>query len=246
MGHRGPKGLAGCIGRQGPPGPPGIPGPPGFPGPEDGPQGCPGPQGPPGGLGEKGDPGGKGFQGNAGPQGRDGPDGVCGPAGLVGEDGEFGEVGTVGNRGPQGNVGPEGDPGNVPFNFTFYTLKLNKIAGAISIGATGGAGTPITTLGSEAIYYDSVPTLSTPSVQFNILRPSATQLEVVITASEVISSFNGLIPFYTEDFKDIQTGIAIFTVGSKTGRLLFNNVTASNWVTGLFILVRIRWDRSVQ
>lgn len=244
LGKKGAKGLAGCMGKRGPPGIKGPPGPPGPTGPNTGPQGCPGPDGPPGPQGNKGDQGGKGPQGDAGPQGLLGIGGPCGPCGILGEDGE---PGSDGEPGPDGNIGvpgPQGPPGNIPNNFTFYILKLNDIIGAPAV-TTGATGAGIDVYGSQGLFYDSLPQTSTPSVDFFINRPAPNQLEVNIITNSLIKTFFGVIPFYDQAI-DLNSGEANVSSDRKTGNVLFRGVTGVQWIQGLIILVKIKWDTSVQ
>jgi len=246
IGKRGPKGLVGCIGLRGPPGPCGPPGPRGFKGPSDGPEGCPGPDGEPGPRGDKGPQGPKGTQGDAGIQGLDGIVGPPGPPGICGEDGEFGEDGPVGCPGDPGESGAKGPAGNIANNFTFYILKLNKV-----LPSTGGTGTSITTLGSEGLFFDSLTGTATPNVDFFVSRPSATKLQVTFFADAVVDQIYGTIPFYNspnmsnQAFTKISTGFPV-DINSVSGSTIFDNVSNAVLTIGLIILIKIKWNISVQ
>jgi len=245
MGLRGSKGLAGCLGPQGPPGPVGIPGCRGPTGPKDSPQGCPGIDGPPGCRGDKGDPGPAGLQGDAGPQGFDGPDGLVGNPGVCGEDGDLGEPGPKGCPGDPGDPGGPGPAGNVPNNFTFYLLKLNGITGAIGTGPTG---VNISALGSQAITYDSVPDGATPTVDFLVARPTPTELQVNIDASEIFVELFGTLPYYQLEMQNLIEGFpSTLSLGSgESGFVRFPGVTETLWLQGLIILIKIKWSLGVQ
>lgn len=244
LGRRGTKGMPGRMGCRGPPGIRGPPGPPGPTGPSDGPQGCPGIEGPPGERGDKGEQGGKGYQGDAGPQGFDGIDGIIGPRGICGEDGEVGLEGLRGCDGDIGDPGPQGPPGNVPNNFTFYILKLNDITGALPV--TGGTGTSIDSVGSEAVFYDSLPPASTPTSSFFISRPTTNELQVNVFSDKIINTFFGHIPFYDQENVSINMGDSVVVLGSTSGSVIFRGVPESQWMQGLIILIKIKWDTSVQ
>lgn len=245
LGPRGPKGLMGTLGREGLPGPPGVPGCKGHAGPTDGPPGCPGIDGVPGCRGNKGDSGPGGLQGPAGPQGYDGPDGSVGNPGICGEDGDIGESGPKGCPGDPGDPGAQGPGGNVSNNFTFYLLKLNNITMAPGTGATG---INIDTLGGQAVVYDSVPDSATPTVNFLIARPSGTELQVNIDASEIFIDLFGTIPYYQIPTQRIKEGFSSTELlGSGTsGSVRFSGVTEGLWVQGLIVLIKIKWTIGVQ
>ena len=243
LGSRGPKGGPGCLGHRGPFGPHGPPGPPGPIGPSDGPQGCPGPDGPPGERGNKGEQGGRGFQGDAGLQGLDGVEGLFGIPGTCGEDGEAGLEGLRGCDGDSGTPGPKGPAGNVPNNFTFFILKLNKIIGAIPVGPVEIS---IDSIGSTGLFYDSIPPASTPSTSFFILRPDTNELQVNVVADAIIDTLFGVIPFYDNPAIDINKGTSTVVLGSTSGNVLFEGLPAIQWTQGLIILLKIQWDSSVQ
>jgi len=243
MGSRGPKGLAGCLGRRGPPGPCGPPGPPGPTGPSDGPQGCPGINGAPGERGRKGDQGSRGFQGDAGLQGFDGIDGVCGPRGVCGEDGAVGLEGLRGCDGDPGAVGAPGPAGNIPNNFTFYILKLNNITGPLPI-LPGVTGASINSIGSQGLFYDSLPITETATANFFISRPSATELQVNVFANGLFDELYGLIPYYDKPNTLINEGepSTEITSPSTSGNIMFEGVAGCSWTQGLIILVKIKWN----
>jgi len=241
IGKRGPKGLAGSLGPRGPPGPCGVPGPKGHKGPSDGPEGCPGPIGDKGPRGDKGLDGPKGTQGDAGIQG---PEGIVGPPGSIGvcgEDGEFGEDGPQGCDGDPGAPGIGGEPGNIPNNFTFYILKLNKIPPILAVGEQK----PIIELGSFGVYYDSLSESSAVNVEFHIARPAMNELEVIFTTDQLIDQVYGLIPFYTQP--NHKTSRSDPTdIGAVSGETVFKNITAPLWTQGLIILIKFKWNISVQ
>lgn len=116
---RGPQGIQGSTGAQGPAGPQGQRGETGAQGPEGpagpvGPQGIQGetgPQGPQGIQGPKGETGPRGPQGIQGEPGPEGPVGPAGPQGVQGETGPQGPQGIQGERGPQGPQGIQGETG---------------------------------------------------------------------------------------------------------------------------------------
>nr|QBK91746.1 MAG: collagen triple helix repeat protein [Pithovirus LCPAC304] len=246
LGTRGPKGGPGCLGRRGPHGPHGPPGPPGPIGPSDGPQGCPGPDGAPGERGNKGEQGGAGFQGDAGVQGLIGVEGLFGTPGTCGEDGQAGLEGPRGCVGDSGTPGPKGPAGNIPNNFTFFILKFNKIAAAIPIGITGTTGTSIDSIGSTGLFYDSLPPASTPSISFFILRANTNEFQVNVVTDAIIDTLFGVIPFYAEPAIDINNGESVVASGSTSGSVFFRGFPPIQWTQGLLILLKIKWDVSVQ
>ena len=251
IGHRGPKGFAGPHGPPGPLGPCGVRGLKGHKGPPDGPPGCPGPQGPKGVRGDRGHEGPKGPEGDAGVQGPDGIVGAPGPIGISGEDGEFGEDGLPGNVGCSGGPGIDGDPGNIPNNFTFYILKLNKIS---STGANMGEH-KLTDVGSFGVYYDSLSESSAVNVDFCIdYQAMKNELKVIVSTSKcIIDQVWGLIPFYTQpNHKTSRSNPTDIDAKCemKNGKFrvetVFKNITEPLLTQGLIILIKIKWNISVQ
>jgi hypothetical protein len=107
-GPQGPAGVQGPQGQAGPAGPQGEQGPIGLTGPQ-GPMGSQGLQGVEGPQGPRGLTGSQGIQGNQGPQGLQGPQGPQGPTGAKGD---RGDTGATGPEGPQGARGLKGDTGD--------------------------------------------------------------------------------------------------------------------------------------
>ena len=100
------------------------------------------------------------------------------------------------------------------------------------------------TLGSTGTFYDSVPPVSTPTVEFFVLRPAMDQLQVNFFVDAVVDEAYGTLPYY--DQPNTKIGFAFSEVDAISGSLLFENVLETLWTQGLIILVKLKWDISVQ
>jgi hypothetical protein len=124
--------------------------------------------------------------------------------------------------------------GNIANNFSFYVLKLNKLA----TNPLTSNPQPIEDVGSQAIFYDSLGT--TPQVRFSVSAPSMTEIQVDISASERLQRVFAVIAAYTTPAQSAQ-GVIERDIDSTSVFLTIANLLSTTRKLGLIIQVYIRW-----